>query len=123
MYVAFGGAVGSMLRYALADAIARYNTSDFPYGTFAVNLLGGLLMGAWIATVAFMMPAKARDLHLLLAVGLLGGFTTFSAFSLDIFLLLERGLNMQAVLYIAGSVVLSVLALLLGMMLVKATFG
>ncbi len=120
MYVAIGGAVGSMCRYALMTAVGHYTKlADFPYGTFAVNVLGGFLMGLWIAVMATLLPAKAKDLHLLVAVGLLGGFTTFSAFSMDTFLLFERGLLLQVLLYIVGSVVLSVLGLVAGMWCIR----
>lgn len=123
MYVGMGGAVGAMGRYAMMGLMARFTVSSFPIGTLAVNVLGALLLGAWIATMAALLPAKAKDLHLLFAVGALGGFTTFSAFSLDLFLLLERGLLAQAVVYSLGSVVLSVAALLAGMWLVRLALG
>lgn len=119
MYVAFGGAVGSMARYSLVTLINKFNHGDFPYGTFVVNVAGGFLMGVWIATMATMLPAKAKDLHLLFAVGALGGFTTFSAFTIDVFLLMERGMMGQAFLYAFGSVVVSLAALIIGMWLVR----
>lgn len=119
MYVGVGGAVGSMARYAVNVLCTRFLLIDFPVATFAVNVLGGFLMGAWIAAITFLLPAKAKELHLLVAVGFLGGFTTFSAFSLEIFLLFDRGLAVQTVLYIAGSVFFSVMALLAGMWVVK----
>jgi CrcB protein len=120
IYVACGGAFGSMLRYVASDALARFNNTSFPYGTLSVNILGSLLMGAWIAAVLVMPTlAKAKDLHLLIAVGVLGGFTTFSTFSLEMFLLAERGLYAQAIFYVAASVLLSFAALLFGIVLVK----
>jgi CrcB protein len=120
MYVAVGGAVGSMWRYAMMTLIGHFTKAgEFPWGTFAVNVLGGFLMGLWIAAMAHILPARGKDLHLLFAVGVLGGFTTFSTFSLDTFLLLERGLLAQAGAYIVGSVVLSVLALVLGMWCIR----
>ena len=123
MYVAVGGAVGAMARFTVSEYIARFNATGFPFGTFAVNVLGSLMLGAWIAVVATMAPSKVKDLHLLLAVGFLGGFTTFSAFSMDAFMLVERGLHGQAFFYVFGSVVLSVLALVGGMWLVKLAAG
>jgi CrcB protein len=116
MYVAIGGAFGSMCRYGAMTLIGHYSKAgDFPWGTFAVNILGGFLMGLWIAAMAEMMPNKAKDLHLLFAVGVLGGFTTFSTFSMEAFLLIERGLLTQAGFYIVGSVVLSIGGLIGGM--------
>ncbi|MDX2073148.1 MAG: fluoride efflux transporter CrcB [Alphaproteobacteria bacterium] len=119
IYVGFGGGFGAILRYLAIDVVSRLNPTEFPYGTMAVNVLGCLLMGAWIASMTVLTPAKAKDLHLLFATGALGGFTTFSAFSFDIFFLAERGLYGQAALYVAGSVLLSFVGLLAGVMLVK----
>jgi fluoride exporter len=119
LYVGFGGAFGAMLRYATTDLVARFNSAGFPYGTLVVNVVGCLLMGVWIALMTVMPAAKAKDLHLLFAVGALGGFTTFSAFSLDVFLLGERELYLQMAMYIVGSVILSVMALLAGIWLVR----
>lgn len=119
LYVAAGGAFGAMLRYVSTDIIARLNTSPFPYGTMVVNIFGCLLMGMWIATATVILPARAKDLHLLIATGALGGFTTFSAFSFDLFQLAERGDYGQAALYALGSVALSLLGFVLGVWLVK----
>lgn len=120
LYVGFGGAFGSMLRYALIQMIARYNLTTFPIGTVAVNVIGSLLMGVWLAVIATMLPPdKAKDMHLLIAVGAFGGFTTFSGFSMDVFMMAEQGLYTQVALYICGSVVLSVASLLLGVLLVQ----
>lgn len=123
MYVAIGGAVGSMLRYLLATLVGNASGTDFPYGTLTINIVGGLLMGAWVAVLSHMAPGKAEDMHKLIAVGLLGGFTTFSAFSLDIYLLMDRGLAVQATIYIMASVALSLFALLGGMYVVKLAMG
>ncbi|MFW0776410.1 MAG: fluoride efflux transporter CrcB [Rickettsiales bacterium] len=119
MYVGIGGAVGSMSRFALMSLIGRYNNSTFPLGTLTVNLAGSFLLGVLIAVIALMLPNKGKDLHLLVAVGFLGGFTTFSAFSMDAYLLIEKGLHVQAMLYVFTSIVVSVLALLGGMWMVK----
>jgi CrcB protein len=119
IYVMTGGAIGSAFRYFLMSFIARLSIVDFPYATLAVNILGSFLMGVWIVLMANWLPDRAKDLHLLFAVGLLGGFTTFSTFSLDVFYLFERGENIQAAVYMFGSVMLSVLALVFGMWLVK----
>ena len=119
VYVMTGGAIGSMLRYIAMIFIGRMTVSDFPYGTFAINIFGSFLMGVWIAVIANWLPERSKDLHLLFAVGVLGGFTTFSTFSLDVFYLFERGVYIQAAGYVLGSVVLSVIALVVGMWLVK----
>lgn len=123
MYVAIGGAFGSLLRYAAMTLAGRMHAASFPYGTLLVNMTGSFLMGLWIAVMALLLPERQKDLHLLLAVGLLGGFTTFSAFSLDAFLLLEKGLFAQAACYMLGSVVFSIAALFAAMLLVQKLAG
>jgi CrcB protein len=110
LYVLLGGAAGAGLRYEAGRvALARLGPG-FPWGTLAVNLIGGLAMGL----LAGAMAAEGRvdrPLWLLLGVGLLGGFTTFSAFSLDMFAMIERGQAGLAAGYALGSV-LGALALL-----------
>ncbi|MDX2112762.1 MAG: fluoride efflux transporter CrcB [Alphaproteobacteria bacterium] len=120
MYVAFGGAAGAMSRYLLVELVSRMSAAGFPYGTLAVNVLGSFLLGALVAMIALVMPGRGKELHLILAVGFLGGFTTFSAFSMDSYMLMERGLYNQAFFYVFGSVVMSVLALIAGMWLVRS---
>lgn len=123
MYVVIGGAFGALCRYIILQGVALVNHTDFPYGTAFVNILGSFVLGAWISHSAHTMPANGRELFLLVAVGMLGGFTTFSAFSLDVFLLVEKGAYMQAGAYIMGSVLLSVLALLGGMWCMKLYYS
>lgn len=119
IYVATGGAIGSVLRYLAMSVIGRLSAGDFPYSTLAVNIMGSFLMGIWIASMVNLTPERSRDLHLFFAVGVLGGFTTFSTFSLDVFYLFERGANIQAIAYMLGSVLLSMVALVVGMYLVR----
>jgi CrcB protein len=119
VYVMVGGAIGSMLRYIIMNFIGRSGDVTFPYSTLCVNILGSFLMGAWIAIMAHWLPERGRDMNLLFAVGVLGGFTTFSTFSLDVFYLFERGAIMQAATYILSSVICSTLALMIGMFLVS----
>lgn len=121
-YVACGGAVGAMSRYALVTWVTRYSAaSDFPYGTLAVNVFGCLLMGLWVGAMAYLLPGKAKELNMLFAIGALGGFTTFSAYSLEVVLLMDKSMGLAA-LYALGSVVLSVGALFAGMAIAKYTF-
>ncbi len=120
IYVMLGGAVGSALRYISSTLIGRAYGTDFPYSTLAVNIIGSFLMGVWIGVMTNLLPDKARNLHLLFAVGVLGGFTTFSTFSLDIYYLFERGEYLQVAGYIFSSVLISVLALIAGLWVVKA---
>lgn len=121
LYVAAGGAFGSMCRYLMVQWVNGLLGKQFPYGTLVVNLLGSFLMGIALALVVSMLP-RGRELYALLAVGALGGFTTFSAFSYDTYMLLEKGLLWQALLYIVASVIGSVLAFFFGMYAFKAVW-
>jgi CrcB protein len=116
--VAFGGAVGSLLRYFTAAAIQPVSSS-FPWGIFVVNITGGLFMGV-IVELSALKLSLTPELRAFLTVGVLGGYTTFSTFSLDSALLIERGTYGLAATYVIGSVVLSVAALFAGMLLVRA---
>ena len=123
IYVAAGGAVGAMCRYIIGSFISRFDTSDFPFPTFAINISCSFLMGVWIGVMALMLPGRTKELHLLLAIGVLGGYTTFSTFSLESYMLIEKGLWAQAVFYMVGSVVLSITALFAGMWLLRSING
>ena len=91
---------------------------DFPYGTLSINVMGSLLMG--LAAGFFALKGQAhQEVRLFLTTGLLGGFTTFSAFSLETFLLYERGRPEAAVGYALGSLIASVLALAIGLAIVR----
>lgn len=111
--VALGGAIGSAARYLAVLAAHRAFGMGFPVGTLLVNVIGSFVMGALFVTLA------GRGQHLLLMTGVLGGFTTFSAFSLDAFKLWEAGQSGAAALYVALSVALSLAALALAVWLFK----
>jgi CrcB protein len=113
LLVMIGGAAGAGLRWEFGRLALRQLGAGFPWGTLGVNLIGGLLMGLLAAAMTTQGPPD-RPLWLLLAVGLLGGFTTFSAFSLDIFAMLERGRFAGAALYVAASVLGALLLLAFG---------
>lgn len=116
--VAAGGALGATLRHAVNQIALQALGADFPWGTLAVNILGSFIMGVFVGAFALFWDAS-QILRLFLTVGVLGGFTTFSAFSLDSVLLLQRGQLIEAVSYILGSVILSLGGLVAGMMLVR----
>jgi len=113
LYVLIGGAAGAGLRYEAGRAALRIAGPGFPWGTLVVNLAGGLLMGL-LAGVLAGEGMTGRPLWLLLGVGVLGGFTTFSAFSLDLFGMLERGEAGVAALYALASVLGALGLLFLG---------
>ncbi len=119
MLAAFGGALGSAARYGVVLLAARLFGTEFPWGTFAVNVAGSLAIGVLIASLSEWFPG-ASGLRVFLITGVLGGFTTFSAFSFDLFSLLERRAVVQAALYALGSVLLSLLAVMLGYSAMKA---
>ncbi len=121
--VACGGAIGAMLRYVSVAAVMRWAGPGFPYGTMTVNVAGSLAMGALAVLLLERSPGGWDRLAPLLLTGLLGGFTTFSAFSLDVLDLLERGRMAAAAGYVAGSVLLSVLGLWLGLALGRTVWS
>jgi len=120
LYVAIGGAIGSVARYLMQSFIGRSWGGEFPYGTLAVNVSGSLAMGLLIGWLARAMPERAMDLRLFLAVGVLGGYTTFSSFSLDAITLFEEGKWLYMSVYVLASVACSLLGLLAGLYIVRA---
>lgn len=110
--VALGGAVGASARYLTGMAALRLMGPGFPWGTLVVNVVGSFAMGVLVVVLAHLGGMRFAPL---LMTGLLGGFTTFSAFSLDAVTLYERGQVAMAGGYVAASVIASVLALVLGL--------
>ena len=120
LLVMLGGAVGAGFRYHIGGVALRNLGPHFPWGTWIVNLLGGFLMGVLAgALVKQFTPAEGEPLRLFLGVGVLGGFTTFSAFSLETTNMLIRGQAVQAAAYAVSSVAGSVLMLLIGLYLTR----
>jgi CrcB protein len=116
--IAIGGAAGSLARHYLSSGVYSV-TGSSPSGIFAVNVLGGLIMGIIVELGALKLN-YSPELRAFLITGMLGGFTTFSAFSLDSALLIERGDWIGAAVYMIGSVLLSVGALFAGLWLVRS---
>jgi len=117
--VAIGGGIGAMLRYHAGCAVTTVAGPNmvFPWGTFLINVSGSLLMGilaGWLAR-----EGGSESLRLLLGVGVLGGFTTFSAFSLETALLMQRGLYGMAGAYVLGSILAGIAGLFLGLSLMR----
>lgn len=116
--IALGGAIGALGRHFVAVGMAAWLGHGFPWGTLAVNVVGSLVMGALIEIMALAW-SPSIELRALLTVGLLGAFTTFSTFSLDVVTLYERGETGLVVMYVAASFILSVGALFAGMRLLR----
>ncbi len=120
LIVFVGGGLGAAARHGVNIAAARLFGVGFPWGTIIVNVAGSLAMGLIVAWLAFRGGGGwTQHTRLFLTTGFLGGFTTFSAFSLDVALLWERGDQGLAAAYVAGSVVLSVAGLFLGLWLMR----
>jgi CrcB protein len=118
--VAAGGALGSVARYLAGILSGRLFGFDFPWGTFLINVAGSFLIGLLAESFALKWDAS-QAVRAFLIVGICGGFTTFSTFSLDSYALMQRGEMWAAAGYIAGSMVLSIMALFAGLQVVRAT--
>ena len=124
LIVAAGGALGAVARHGVGVWSQRlFPTAQWPWATLTVNVAGGQLMGLLAGWLAFRGGAQSESLRLFAAVGVLGGFTTFSAFSLEAALMIERRQLAMAGGYVAASVVLSIAALFIGLMVARRAFG
>jgi len=117
--VAVGGAIGASLRHLVGLVTLRLFGPAFPWGTLTVNVVGSFVMGILVELIARRLNAST-ELRLFLMTGLLGGFTTFSSFSLDTANMWERGEAAIAAGYVSGSVILSIGALFAGLALMRA---
>ena len=120
--VALGGALGSVGRFVVASAVGHAVGTAFPWGTLAVNVIGGFVIGA-LAEIFALRWSVTPELRALLVTGVLGGFTTFSAFSLEIVAMIERGAWAPATAYIVASVALSLLACFAGLWSMRAALA
>jgi len=118
LLVFLGGGLGASLRHTVNVGCARACGVNFPYGTFVVNITGSLIMGIIAGYLAFKGEAS-QPWRLFIMTGVLGGYTTFSAFSLDAVTLYERGHMGMALFYVVGSVALSIAGLVGGLALVR----
>ncbi|HEY8448391.1 MAG TPA: fluoride efflux transporter CrcB [Thermomicrobiales bacterium] len=121
LWIGLGGLVGCNLRFIVGRAVADRLGSAFPYGTFLVNCTGSLLIGVIATLIAerFSVPASVRPLVI---IGFLGGYTTFSSYTLEALALIEQGAWGRALVYVVGSNVLGLLACYAGMVLARS-FG
>ena len=119
--VFLGGGIGAAIRHLVNQAVGRVAGTDFPFGIMAINISGSLVMGLAAGYFAFKASESwSETARLFMTTGVLGGYTTFSAFSLDAMLLWERGEPSLAVAYVLGSVVLSIIGLSAGLGIVRA---
>jgi CrcB protein len=119
LIVALGAGLGGALRHGVNGVALRTVGTAFPYGTLFINVAGSFAMGLVAGWFALRAGGSGSNLRLFLATGVLGGFTTFSAYSLEVALLYERGEPLQAALYALGSVVLAVAGLFAGLAIVR----
>jgi CrcB protein len=119
--VFLGGGIGAAIRHLVNQAVGRVAGTDFPFGIMAINISGSFVMGLAAGYFAFKASDSWSDTaRLFMTTGVLGGYTTFSAFSLDSMVLWERGEPGLAVAYVLGSVVLSIIGLAAGLGIVRA---
>ena len=123
LLVALGGGLGASLRWLFVGWAGRSFGLGFPWGTLGVNVIGSFVMGLAAVILMERAPGAWGRFAPFLMTGVLGGFTTFSAFSLDSLYLIERGRSLAAAGYMAGSVLFSVLALFAGLTLARAIWG
>lgn len=118
LLVGIGGALGALARFGAQNWIGSL-PNGFPVATFLVNIVGSVAMGVLIGVLARTTPQYQNEIRLFVAVGIFGGFTTFSSFSLDAIVLIERGDILLAGIYIVGSVLLSLAGLWMGMLAMR----
>jgi CrcB protein len=118
LLVGIGGVLGCLARFAVSNLVGS-TSNGFPLAIFVINVIGSTAMGVFVGVLAKTTPQFQNEIRLFFAVGVLGGFTTFSSFSLDAITLIERGDILLAGLYIVGSVIFALAGLWLGMLAVR----
>jgi CrcB protein len=121
LFIAAGGAIGAVGRYAVMTAVSHLLGAGYPYGTIMVNLIGSFVLGGLVESLKY-FSAISNEMHVFLIVGVLGSFTTFSTFSMDVVVLMQRNEMFAAGLYILGSIVVSIGGLFLAMILFRQLF-
>lgn len=121
LIVGLGGGLGAIARYLVGRLSVSAFGPSFPWGTFAVNVIGGFAMGLLVGWMAFKVTG-GENLRLFLGVGVLGGFTTFSSFSIEALQMMERKAYITAFGYISGSVICAIFAVFIGLMIARKLF-
>jgi CrcB protein len=121
LFIAAGGAIGAVGRYAVMTAVSHLLGAGYPYGTIMVNLIGSFVLGGLVESLKY-FSAISNEMHVFLIVGVLGSFTTFSTFSMDVVVLMQRNEMFAAGLYILGSIVVSIGGLFLAMIFFRQLF-
>ena len=121
LFIAAGGAIGAVGRYAVMTAVSHLLGAGYPYGTIMVNLIGSFVLGGLVESLKY-FSVISNELQVFLIVGVLGSFTTFSTFSMDVVVLMQRNEMFAAGLYILGSIVVSIGGLFLAMILFRQLF-
>ncbi len=119
LYVAAGGALGAVARYLVFSGAAVLFGHGYPFGTLIVNIIGSFALGLFVE-ISALVWSPSPEVRVFVVVGLLGAFTTFSTFSLDVVTLLQRGQTASALIYVASSVVLSITAFWLGLVATRS---
>ena len=121
LFIAVGGAIGAVGRYSVMAADSHLFGAGYPYGTIMVNLIGSFVLGGLVESLKY-FSVISNELQVFLIVGVLGSFTTFSTFSMDVVVLMQRNEMFAAGLYILGSIVVSIGGLFLAMVLFRQLF-
>lgn len=118
LFVALGGAIGAVGRFVVMSAVGHFAHAGFPWGTLTVNVLGAFVLGAVIELSALVW-SPSPEIRAMVVVGMLGAFTTFSTFSMDLYYLLDRGAILNASAYAVGSVLVCLAAFSLGLFVLR----
>ena len=121
LFIAAGGAIGAVGRYGVMTVVSHLFGAGYPYGTLIVNLIGSFFLGGLVEGLKY-FSAISNELQVFLIVGILGSFTTFSTFSMDVVVLMQRNEMFAAGLYVLGSIAVSIGGLFLAMVMFRQLF-
>lgn len=122
MFVGLGGAIGAVGRFLMMSWVGHYTHTGFPWGTLTVNIVGAFVLGS-VLELSALTWSPSPEIRAMVVVGMLGAFTTFSAFSMDLYYLIDRGAIVNAALYAMGSVLVCLLAFWAGLSLFRVVLS